>query len=83
MGEEGDVHRSDDDRIIERGQTYDHDQHGQVEVTGIWQGVQEVDETRNTGEKDVIIVRYFCKSTDGGQVEDFTDTLDQFLEATE
>lgn len=32
---------------IERGGIYEHETHGQVEVLGIWRGVQHIDEVGN------------------------------------
>lgn len=70
------------DRVVERGETYDHAEHGHVEVTGIWKGVEEVDAARHTDEKDVFIVRYSAE-INGEQVDELTDTLDEFLQAIE
>lgn len=83
MGDDAELPRSEDGRLVERGETYDHDQHGRVEVTGIWRGIEEVDEARNTNEKDVIIVRYSSEQEEGEQVDELTDTLPEFLEAIE
>ena len=83
MGDDAESPRSGDGRLVERGNTYDHDQHGRVEVTGIWRGIEEVDEARNTNEKDVIIVRYSCERDEGERVDELTDTLPEFLEAIE
>lgn len=67
------------DRAIERGETYEHKTHGQVKVTGIWQGVQRVDTARDTNETDVIIVRF--ATDDDEPVTELTDTLNGFIEA--
>ena len=83
MGDDEELPHSEDDRLIERGRTYDHDTYGQVEVTGIWRGVHEVDEARNTNEKDIIIVRYSSQRVDGEWVDELTDTLPEFLTATD
>ncbi|WP_226008040.1 hypothetical protein [Natrinema salinisoli] len=66
------------DRIVEREETYDHEEHGIVEVTGIWRGVKQVDTARNTDQKDVIIVRYSAKQ-EGESIDELTDTLDEFI----
>ena len=70
------------ERIVERGERYDHETHGRVEVTGIWKGVNRVDKARQTDEKDVLIVRY-STATDDDSVDELTDTLSEFLEQTE
>lgn len=81
MAGDDELPRADDDQVVERGETYDHAEHGEVEVTGIWRGIHEVDEARNTNEKDVIIVRYSAEQDDGPRVDELTDTLPAFLEA--
>lgn len=70
------------DQVIERGKTYEHAEHGSVEVTGIWKGVQKADTAHNTDETGTIIVRY---STEGEEQQfcELTDTLDEFMEAIE
>ncbi|RQG95552.1 hypothetical protein [Natrarchaeobius chitinivorans] len=73
---------SDSDMVVNRGETYDHAEHGQVEVTGIWKGVEQVDKARHTDEKDVFIVRYSAE-INGEEVDELTDTLDEFLESVE
>ncbi|OIB59106.1 hypothetical protein [Natrialba sp. SSL1] len=75
-----DLPSSGSDRVIERGDTYEHETYGVVEVTGIWKGVQGVDTTYEANEKDTFIVRYSAKE-DGEQVGELTDTLDKFLES--
>lgn len=82
MGDSEDLPGSDSDLAIERGETYDHAEHGQVEITGIWKGVEQVDKARHTDEKDVFIVRYSAE-IDGEQVDELTDTLDEFLRSIE
>ena len=82
MGNSDDQPGSDSDRVVDRGETYDHEEHGQVEVTGIWKGIEQVDEARYTDEKDVFIVRYSAE-INGNEVDELTDTLDEFLEAVE
>ncbi|QLG47828.1 hypothetical protein [Natrinema halophilum] len=70
------------ERIVEQDETYDHDEYGLVEVTGIWKGVEQIDATHNTDQKDKIIVRYSAEQ-DGGPVTELTDTFDEFLDAIE
>lgn len=80
MGDSDDLPGPDSDLAIERGETYDHAEHGQVKVTGIWKGVEQVDKARRTDEKNVFIVRYSAE-INGEQVDELTDTLDEFLQA--
>lgn len=73
---------SENKKIIQRGETYEHAEHGTVEVVGIWRGVKSIDEAYNMDEEDdpVMIVCYTI--TDGKQpVAELTDTLDAFLAA--
>lgn len=66
------------DQIIERGEMYGHAQHGEVEVTGIWQGVSRVGASRITDNDDTIIV---CYAIDDGNTDiELTDTLNSFIE---
>lgn len=69
------------DVVVERGETYQHGEHGCVEVNGIWRGVTRVDEARHMDETSVIIVRFSSKQE--GMPVDLTDTLDAFIEAIE
>jgi hypothetical protein len=82
MGESDEQPGSDGEQVVEREETYEHERHGEVEVTGIWKGVEEVDGTRDADENDVYIVRYSADE-DGKQVDELTDTLDEFLESIE
>lgn len=82
MDDPNDLPGPEADRSVERGETYNHAQHGRVEVSGIWRGVNEVDSARNTNQKAVIIVRYSAEQ-EGERVDELTDTLDEFLEAIE
>ncbi|MCU4926354.1 hypothetical protein OB905_10210 [Halobacteria archaeon AArc-dxtr1] len=82
MGDSGELPSSGADSVIERGETYEHETYGLVEVTGIWKGVNSVDTTREANEKDVYIVRYSA-SEDGEQIDALTDTLETFLESVE
>lgn len=68
---------SDSERAVERGETYNHREHGPVEVEGIWRGVSEVDSARNATENDTIIVRY---SVVEEPLDGLIDTLDEFLQ---
>lgn len=70
------------DRIVEREETYEHAEHGTVEVTGIWRGIDQVDTARNTETKDVIIVRYSA-TQDGEPVDELTETVDEFTDNIE
>lgn len=82
MGNSDDLPGTESDRVVERDETYDHDNFGLVEVTGIWRGIRQVDSARHTDQRDVIIVRYSTKEK-GEQVDELTEPLDEFLEATE
>jgi hypothetical protein len=66
------------DRVIERGEMYEHEKYGLVEVTGIWKGVKGVDTAPKANKKDVFIIRYSANEN-GEQVDELTDTLDEFL----
>lgn len=68
----------DSDRVVESGEIYTHEEHGAVDVTGIWQGANRVAASRNMDEADLIIVRY-CSENGIDRV----DTLDETLEAIE
>lgn len=80
MDDSDDLPGADSDRVVNRGETYAHAEHGQVEVTGIWKGVEQVDKARHTDEKDVFIVRYSAE-INGEEVDELTDTLDEFLQS--
>lgn len=82
MGGSDDLPGADSDRVVERGETYEHAEHGPVEVTGIWKGIEQVDRTRHTNEREVFIVRYSAE-LEGERVDELTDTLDGFLGAIE
>ena len=82
MGNSDGLPGTESNRVVERDETYEHDNFGLVEVTGIWRGIQQVDSTRHTGQRDVIIVRYSTEE-DGKQVDELTEPLDEFIEATE
>ncbi|AGB37770.1 hypothetical protein [Natronococcus occultus] len=82
MGEDDELPTTGADRVIERGDEYNHQRYGTVEVTGIWKGVDGVDTTREAKEKDVYIVRY-AADEEGERVDELTDTLDEFLDAIE
>ena len=70
--------------IIERGEEYNHSEHGLVTVTGIWKGVHQVDRAGNTDETGIIIVRYTTERENGPvDGDELTDTLDEFLTAIE
>ncbi|WP_254532733.1 hypothetical protein [Natrinema gelatinilyticum] len=82
MDDSEDLPSSGSDRVIEREETYEHETYGLVEITGIWKGVHGVDTTHEANEKDVFIVRYSANE-DGKEVDELTDTLDEFLESIE
>ncbi|USZ71416.1 hypothetical protein [Natronosalvus halobius] len=68
--------------VIERGDTYDHDRYGVIETTVIRKGVDGVDSTRQSNENETYIVRYATEEN-GEHMDKLTDTLDEFLEATQ
>ncbi|ELY53308.1 hypothetical protein [Natronolimnohabitans innermongolicus] len=78
MADPADRSDVDADRVVERDETYEHEQYGTVEVTGIWKGVSELDATYDADEQDVYIVRYTADE-DGNRVDELTDTLSVFL----
>ncbi|WP_224449332.1 hypothetical protein [Haloprofundus salilacus] len=80
MADSDELPDPDSDLAIERGGTYDHTEHGQVKVLGIWKGIEQVDEARRTDEKNIFIVSYSAE-INGEQVDELTDTLDEFLQA--
>ncbi|NGM70979.1 hypothetical protein G6M89_18545 [Natronolimnobius sp. AArcel1] len=82
MGEPNDLPSSGADTVVERGDTYEHEQYGTVEVSAIWKGVNGVDTTREADETDTYIIRYTA-DPDGDPVDELTDTLEEFLDAIE
>lgn len=82
MGDSDDLPGADSERVVNRGETNNHTEHGQVEVTGIWKDVEQVDKAHHTDEKDVFIVRYSAE-INGKEVNELTDTLDKFLQYIE
>lgn len=69
---------------VEVGEVYNHASHGNVKVTGIWQGVSSVDTARNTDTKHTIVIRFSpVKTDDRRSVPDLADTLNEFLDAIE
>ncbi|AEH37158.1 hypothetical protein [Halopiger xanaduensis] len=80
MGDSDDLPGSDSEMVVSRGETYNHAKHGQVEVTGIWKGVENIDKARHTDEKDVVIIRYSAE-INGEEVDELTDPLDEFLQS--
>lgn len=81
MSDGEDLPRDEADRAVEREEVYEHEEYGDVKVTGIWRGINEVDEAKNTNDKDIIIVRFSTQS-DEEQVDELTDTLPKFLDET-
>ncbi len=82
MDDSDDRPGADSELVIERGETYTHVEHGRVDVTGIWKGVKQVDKAHHSDERDVYIVRYSTE-IGGKQVDELTDTVDEFLRAIE
>jgi len=82
VSDSDDAPGSDSDQVIERDQTYTHSEHGQVTVTGIWKGVDEVDKAHHSDEKDIFIVRYSAE-INGEEVDGLVDPLDEFIQAIE
>ena len=84
MNEGEDAHSSEREVVVERGETYEHADHGRVSVTGLWEGVHHVDSARNTNGTGVIVVRYSVEEEERC-VEDaeYADTLEEFLTAIE
>lgn len=75
---------SDPNKVVKQGETYHHSDRGCVKVTGIWKGVHQVDTARNMDETGVIIVRYSTQEAgDTADVNELTDTVDEFLTAIE
>lgn len=73
-----------DEPVVERGRTYEHADHGRVEVTGIWEEIHRLDAVRETETTGVIIVRYAPVADERSADEDeYTETLRDFLAATE
>ncbi|QFU81518.1 hypothetical protein [Natronorubrum aibiense] len=70
------------EQIIKQDETYTHERHGPVKVTGIWQGVRSVDQARDTTEENMIVLRYTpLESSNHRTSLDCVDTLDEFLDA--
>lgn len=70
------------EQIIKQDETYTHERHGPVKVTGIWQGVHSVDQARNTTEESTIVIRYtLLESSNHRTAPDLADTLAEFLDA--
>ena len=82
MDDANDLPSSGADTVVEREETYEHETYGVVEVTAIWRGVSGVDSTREANENDLYIVRYSANEDDA-DVDDLTDTLDEFLDSIE
>lgn len=81
-GNSDDLPKPEANQLVERDETYNHERYGLVKVSGIWRGVKEVDSAHNTNQKETIIVRFSTEQEDE-QVDELTDTLDEFLEAIE
>ena len=77
------LHGAPADRVIEDGETYDHTEHGHVEVTGIWQRTERIrrlDAACGSDERETIVVRY-VPGEDGEWIDGLAEPLDDFLEA--
>lgn len=74
---------SDLNVAIERGEIYEHETHGRVEVLGIWRGVQRVDEAGNIDAADSPMVVCFAIRENDQPVGELSDTLESFLSAVE
>ncbi|QSW98924.1 hypothetical protein [Haloterrigena alkaliphila] len=84
MSDTDEIRNLEEDVIVKRGGEYDHATDGRVTVTGIWQGVRQVDRARNTNDTGVIIVRYTTNQHEEVVEEDERiETLDEFLVAIE
>ncbi|SDJ64738.1 hypothetical protein [Natronorubrum texcoconense] len=76
---------SADDRLIEDGGTYDHAEHGRVEVTGIWkrtQRIQRLETARREDERDTTVVR-FVPGENGEWIDELAEPCGDFLDAIE
>lgn len=82
MDDSDNLPSSEADKVIEREETYEHETYGIAEVTAIWKGVSGVDSTREANENDVYIVRYSANEN-RKEVDELTDTLDEFLKSIE
>lgn len=80
MNDEESLFNSGSDSRIEDGQTYDHAEHGAVEVTGIWHRTQRLDTVRKTDEDEMIVVR-FVPAEDGTWTDECAESLTEFLDA--
>lgn len=67
-------------RVIEDGETYDHAEHGRVEVTGIWQRTRQLEMAYSTASQEMVVVRHV--PADGGDwIDEQAEELDDFLAA--
>ena len=48
MGNSDDLPGSESDQVVERDETYEHDNFGLVEVIGIWRGIHHVDSSNSS-----------------------------------
>lgn len=70
------------DRTVEEGGTYEHADHGRVEVTGIWYRTRRLEAVRADDERGMIVVR-FVPGDGGTWIDELAEPLDDFLEAIE
>ena len=67
--------------VVERGETYRHEEHGRVEVTAIWRRTQPLDVVSDPDERELVVVRY-RPAGDGTWIDELAEPLADFLEAT-
>lgn len=68
------------DKRIERGNTYDHREHGPVQITGIWQGTATVGSVDRDEDNEVCIVRYAPQEAPHDEpITEFVEAADDFL----
>lgn len=80
MTSEEQLSGSTSDRVIETGETYDHTEHGPVEITAIWHRTQRLDTTRKVDSQDMVVVRYI-PGEDGKWSDELAESLSDLLNA--
>lgn len=68
-------------RIVERGDTFCHEEYGTIEVTGIWRGTRPTDSASIRDHEQTVVIRY-SPGADCRRTEDLADTLGDFLTDT-
>ncbi|RQH03345.1 hypothetical protein EA472_01875 [Natrarchaeobius oligotrophus] len=71
--------QSASDGVVEDSETYRHDEHGCVEVTGIWHRTRRLETTRDVDRRNTIVVR-FVPGADGRWIDELAEPLDDFLD---